>query len=305
MDKHGGGYAQIKVKPWVRNNQIIGIEIVISDTGPGIADVDLALTDGYSTSNSLGLGLGAIRRLADEFEIKSQTREKTNNKSGTTIYFRKQINSHQSKSIKFNQLQNKRYTKKKWIIAGKTLARQGSHLNGDGFTWIEKEDFILIAVIDGLGHGYNAHLAAKLSIQFINKNYYFTPIRLMEQLHKELSKTVGAQVMIMKINKIESCAEYVSVGNIRGFHIRRHNALSLLTKDGIVGRHLPNLQSQTFFLTETSSIIIHTDGISRAWLSRVKTVNIYRYGAHNLVNDLIKLYRKKADDCTVVIIQND
>lgn len=50
-----------------------GILIVASDDGPGIADIRQALRDGFSTSGSLGLGLPGVRRLMDEFEIKSQT----------------------------------------------------------------------------------------------------------------------------------------------------------------------------------------------------------------------------------------
>jgi serine/threonine-protein kinase RsbT len=46
-----------------------GIEVLASDEGPGIADVELALQDGYTTGNGLGLGLPGARRLVDEFEL--------------------------------------------------------------------------------------------------------------------------------------------------------------------------------------------------------------------------------------------
>ncbi len=49
-----------------------GILVVASDEGPGIPDIRQALRDGFSTSNSLGLGLPGVRRLMDEFEISSQ-----------------------------------------------------------------------------------------------------------------------------------------------------------------------------------------------------------------------------------------
>lgn len=49
----------------------IRIRVRIEDSGPGIADVDLALTDGYSTGGSLGAGLPAARRLVQVFEIES------------------------------------------------------------------------------------------------------------------------------------------------------------------------------------------------------------------------------------------
>ena len=48
-----------------------GIQVVARDDGPGIADVDQALRDGFSTSGSLGIGLPGVRRLVDEFHIDS------------------------------------------------------------------------------------------------------------------------------------------------------------------------------------------------------------------------------------------
>jgi serine/threonine-protein kinase RsbT len=56
----------------VRESDRTGIMIVASDNGPGIADISLALRDGFSTSGSLGIGLPGARRLMDEFAIASQ-----------------------------------------------------------------------------------------------------------------------------------------------------------------------------------------------------------------------------------------
>ena len=60
-----------------------GIQIVASDDGPGIADVELAMRDGYSTGKSLGVGLPGARRLVDELEVVS------NVGVGTTVTMRK------------------------------------------------------------------------------------------------------------------------------------------------------------------------------------------------------------------------
>ncbi len=49
-----------------------GIRVTVEDKGPGIADIDLAMKDGYSTGESLGLGLPGARRLVDKFEIVSK-----------------------------------------------------------------------------------------------------------------------------------------------------------------------------------------------------------------------------------------
>jgi serine/threonine-protein kinase RsbT len=62
----GGGSAEVSV---VDNGLRRGVRIVFADDGPGIADLDLALTDGYTTGGGLGLGLSGARRLVDEFAI--------------------------------------------------------------------------------------------------------------------------------------------------------------------------------------------------------------------------------------------
>ena len=56
----------------VRQNGSLGVEIVAKDDGPGIADVGLAMRDGFTTNGGLGGGLPGVERLMDEFEIQSQ-----------------------------------------------------------------------------------------------------------------------------------------------------------------------------------------------------------------------------------------
>ena len=55
----------------IEGNSGAGIVVTVKDTGPGISDIDLAMRDGYSTSNGLGNGLGGSKRLMDEFSIDS------------------------------------------------------------------------------------------------------------------------------------------------------------------------------------------------------------------------------------------
>lgn len=62
----GGGYARVEQ---VHNGRRAGVRVTFADEGPGIADLDLALTDGYTTGGGLGLGLSGSRRLCDEFDI--------------------------------------------------------------------------------------------------------------------------------------------------------------------------------------------------------------------------------------------
>ncbi|HEU5041722.1 MAG TPA: anti-sigma regulatory factor [Gemmatimonadales bacterium] len=69
LEHGGGGIAHILI---VSANGRRGVRLVCKDEGPGIADIDTALRDGYSTGTGLGLGLGGARRLVNEFSIESQ-----------------------------------------------------------------------------------------------------------------------------------------------------------------------------------------------------------------------------------------
>lgn len=70
---------EIRVKALNGGASRTGIQLVAHDQGPGIADVEQALRDGFSTSGSLGLGLPGVRRLVDEFQIESERNR------GTTV----------------------------------------------------------------------------------------------------------------------------------------------------------------------------------------------------------------------------
>jgi serine/threonine-protein kinase RsbT len=70
----GGGSAEVSA---VDDGRRRGIRIVFADEGPGIPDLELALTDGYTTGGGLGLGLSGARRLVDDFDIRTAAGEGT------------------------------------------------------------------------------------------------------------------------------------------------------------------------------------------------------------------------------------
>jgi serine/threonine-protein kinase RsbT len=77
----GGGVARIDRVTSVVGR--VGLRVTFADHGPGIADISLALTDGWTTGTGLGLGLSGARRLVDEFELESAPG------AGTTIVMTK------------------------------------------------------------------------------------------------------------------------------------------------------------------------------------------------------------------------
>ena len=69
LDYGGGGEVRIES---LQNGPRHGVRLTFSDKGPGIADIALALTDGYTTGKGLGLGLSGAKRLSNEFAIDSK-----------------------------------------------------------------------------------------------------------------------------------------------------------------------------------------------------------------------------------------
>ena len=74
LDYGGGGTVQLDV---VENDRKSGIRVIFEDHGPGIPDIEMALKDGSSSGNGMGLGLGGAKRLCHEFEIISNVGEGT------------------------------------------------------------------------------------------------------------------------------------------------------------------------------------------------------------------------------------
>jgi serine/threonine-protein kinase RsbT len=68
---HGGG-GMARVEAITSGNGRVGIRVTFSDGGPGIPDLDLAMTDGWTTGGGLGLGLSGARRLVDEFALTTE-----------------------------------------------------------------------------------------------------------------------------------------------------------------------------------------------------------------------------------------
>lgn len=79
---HGGGGAA-RIDKVTSAAGRAGVRVAFEDSGPGIGDVDLALTDGWTTGSGMGLGLSGARRLVDEFSLTSQLG------SGTTVVITK------------------------------------------------------------------------------------------------------------------------------------------------------------------------------------------------------------------------
>lgn len=74
IDYGGGGHMDIET---IESGSRIGVKLIFEDQGAGIADIERALQDGYTTGRGLGLGLGGAKRLCNDFELRSAPGEGT------------------------------------------------------------------------------------------------------------------------------------------------------------------------------------------------------------------------------------
>jgi len=67
-----GGGGEVRIERLMHGPKRVGVRLTFEDRGPGIPNIELALTDGYTTGTGLGLGLNGARKLSHEFDIWSQ-----------------------------------------------------------------------------------------------------------------------------------------------------------------------------------------------------------------------------------------
>ena len=73
---HGGGEGFVHIETLTKGERT-GLQVVFEDKGPGIADLELAMKDGYTSGGGLGLGLGGAKRLVNEFQVATRPGEGT------------------------------------------------------------------------------------------------------------------------------------------------------------------------------------------------------------------------------------
>jgi len=260
-----------------------GVEIISSDLGPGITDVEEAMTDGHSTAGSLGIGLPAVNRLMDEFEIRSDTQE------GTLITTRKWAKS---------QLPCRSGSGLEWSIFSRPLPGQRS--NGDAYFVKRYEDKVILAVIDGLGHGPAAHEAAQVAVDCL-ENYYRRAFSEIFQLcHQRLRKTRGAAMSLCRINLKDRVMTHTGIGNVQTRVYSSEKAPAPFCLNGTLGVAMPKVRIDDYSLSKESIIVMFSDGVSGRF-SPDRFPGFLSLRSQNLAKRIMDNYARDNDDATVIV----
>lgn len=243
--KHARG-GEVLARPFPIGREA-GIELIALDRGPGIRDVSMAMTDGHSTAGTNGSGLGAVRRLADTFDIHSQEGK------GTVILARIVPKRRQAPEVAFE-------------CAAVSVPIDGEMVCGDGWRVTQPGARVCLAVADGLGHGLHASDAASAALAALDAGCGTGVARTLESMHQAARHTRGAAVSVVSID--EGSVELVAggVGNVSTILIDRAGTVRhAVSHPGTLGYQARTFREYRYPWDSGSMLVMHSDGLVTQW----------------------------------------
>ncbi|MDB6012079.1 MAG: serine/threonine protein kinase [Gammaproteobacteria bacterium] len=280
--KHAGT-GKILLAPLARAGAA-GLEILALDRGPGIANVGASLRDGYSTAGSMGAGLGALSRVSPSFELYSQPDR------GTALRLEVWGTTHVPLADELE-------------LGAVCLPKKGEEAPGDSWLLEASGEYRTVLVVDGLGHGPNAAVAARRATDVFAANPAATPGALLGLCHGALAATRGAAGAAARVEPAKMRGSFAGVGNISCRVETSGERRQLVSHSGTLGHVMRRLQEFEFAFPAGALLILHSDGLTSRW-----SCDDYP-GLMNKHPGLIAgvLYRdhdRGSDDVTVVVLKN-
>ncbi len=294
--KHGGGKGEILICQLLKNKQK-AIEIWCCDMGNGISNPNQAIADGYTDKSSLGIGLGSIRRFSDELEINPAPEQL----AGDSVFVNLQKYTSCIRSVKWLPAKQWFGHNRHLIIGAASRCKPGESLNGDTYviSHINPEKTV-VAIIDGLGHGKEAHIAAQLAREQIILKAEFPVKTIIESVHQRIRGTRGCVIGLAFFDATANKLFYAGIGNIEGFVFSSGTKKNLLSFGGIVGHNMRTPRVLDFEFGKEDYLCLYTDGITSRWRSEHINWNEHpQKNAEHLLNN----YSRQNDDATVLIVR--
>ncbi|ADW70428.1 ATP-binding protein [Granulicella tundricola] len=228
------------------------LQIIAIDSGPGIANVERAMADGFTTSTTPGFGLGAVGRLA----------------AGVDIY------TQLGKGTILSAIVGPQHPSLPGQTAVLSTSLEGETLCGDSWAVFPalshtfQEHRQVYMVVDGLGHGLHASEAAAMAVSIAHSAFAAEPGLaldvLINRMHGPMHATRGAAILLVSV--CENIATCCGVGNIScSLHAPDGTDRSLVSNNGTVGHVMRKIQEFRYPYTPGTLLIMHSDGIATKW----------------------------------------
>lgn len=278
--KHGGG-GEILIGTH-DDAGASGVELIALDRGPGMANPQACLADGFSNVGSAGNGLGAVIRQSHVAEIVSWPN------MGCAI--RAALAPGQPPKNKDPSLAS---------LGAISIAKPGEDVCGDAWSVDRTNECLSILVADGLGHGPEAAKAAVEAVRVFQQHKNHQVTTLIEYIHAGLRSTRGAAIAVARVDAQKQKVEYAGIGNVAGLVVSGNDTKHMVSLPGTAGHNARKIQAFDYPLMR-GLVIVHSDGLGTSW-------KLDRYpGLHHAHPTLIAavLYRdfwRRRDDVTVIV----
>lgn len=181
-------------------------------------------------------------------------------------------------------------------------AKEGESDCGDLFIVKNHRDKILLAAIDGLGHGSEALEVSKRAWAVLNTFTGQSLISILETCHKELKRSRGAVISLAMIDIWERTMTWTGVGNVEGVLYRADEQEylgkeSIILRGGVVGYKLPFLKASMVSISEGDTLIFTSDGIKKNYF---ESVDVYK-SPSEIVKSIAANHIDPSDDSLILV----
>jgi anti-sigma regulatory factor (Ser/Thr protein kinase) len=283
ISKHAAR-GEIVLRSIVANGQRAA-QLVAIDAGPGIPDVERALSDGYSTAGSFGHGLGAMARLATRFDIFTS--------AGTGTVLSARIVGDRSAVRPTNALE----------LGVVRVPRRGELDCGDDWGLVADESGrALLTLADGLGHGAAAAEASHRAVEIAADRASDQAGMVVASVHAGLRSTRGAAVAVAELGPSGRSIRFAGLGNISATIVGQGHTKSLVSHNGIAGHEMRKIQEFEYEWPAESLLVMHSDGLSARWdLSRYP--GLASRDPSVVAGVLYRDFSRGRDDALVVVVR--
>ena len=187
-------------------------------------------------------------------------------------------------------------------VASKPL--QGQIVSGDLHVVIPFNDGLLVAAIDGLGHGQDAAAASKVAAETMSTCASQSVISVVRQCHEHLHGTRGVVMSLASFGVKNNIMTWLSVGNVEGYVIRAadpsiHDRPCILMRGGVVGHSLPPLREETLPIYHGDTLVMATDGIKSGFSGALNPAHSPQVIADNVITH----FARETDDAMVIVVR--
>ncbi len=178
----------------------------------------------------------------------------------------------------------------------------GQSESGDRHLVCCSQNGILLATIDGIGHGEEAANAAKIAASVLESSLDEPIISLMELCHEKLRLTRGVVLSLAFVDTLHGMMTWLGVGNVQGALIRAGARKGtsrelLLLRAGVVGSQLPPLQAAVLPVARGDTLIFVTDGVRGEFLENLSALESPQRAADRILDG----YHSGKDDALVLV----